>query len=523
MPVQTSRDLEVRAEALEAASARVEGALADFSHMDSSIGTKAVEGSMWMIGATGTAKLLGFVCQLGLAWFLTKEDYGVYAIAISFSVLLSVLRDGGLPMVLEQRGSRFDEFVGPVFWMMLALNTLTAVAIAAMSRPVARLYDIQELAGVIQLFALSIPLSVLPSVLSVRLAVNLRFRELSLLQVISAFNRNVLLMFFAWHGFGPRSFLLPLVITNVIDSGTFWAVTRYAPWTRRPNFPIWPELFRSGRWVLLGTFAIGIGNNGAYLVLGKILPSAVVGIFFFSYQLVIQLGTLLSDNVYQVLVPTFVRIAHDAARVRAAVPRALSAVVLIGSAASLSIAAAYEPLERALWHGKWSASSQPIYVLAAMWPAVAGVSVLRALQMATGGFQAWGLVTIAAAALSISGTVAGAYVGHSATAAAFGFSIGAVCGAALNARYALSGLGIGATHLIGSLLRPWSAVAGGALCAGTAGALIANPWTAVFICLTTFAVLSVAALLLVARESVELVIESLRRLVASRLPGRLRT
>ena len=45
---------------------------------------------MWMIEATGTAKLLGFACQLRLAWFLTKEDYGVYAIADSFSVLLSV-------------------------------------------------------------------------------------------------------------------------------------------------------------------------------------------------------------------------------------------------------------------------------------------------------------------------------------------------------------------------------------------------------------------------------------------------
>ena len=88
--MQTSRDLEVRAEALEAASAHVQGAPADFSHVDSSIGTKAVEGTRWMLGATGTAKLLGFACQLGLAWFLTKKDYGVYAIEASFSVLLSV-------------------------------------------------------------------------------------------------------------------------------------------------------------------------------------------------------------------------------------------------------------------------------------------------------------------------------------------------------------------------------------------------------------------------------------------------
>ncbi|MGA2780221.1 MAG: oligosaccharide flippase family protein, partial [Steroidobacteraceae bacterium] len=82
-----------------------------------------------MIGATGAAKALGFVCQFALAWFLTKKEYGIYAIAISLSVFLSILRDGGLPMVLEQKGQRFDLFAGPVFWMMLAINISTAIVI----------------------------------------------------------------------------------------------------------------------------------------------------------------------------------------------------------------------------------------------------------------------------------------------------------------------------------------------------------------------------------------------------------
>jgi len=292
------------------------------------------------------------------------------------------------------------------------------------------------------LFAATIPLSVLPSILSVKLAVNLRFRELGLIQVVSATARNGLLLFFAWAGFGARSFLLPVLITSVTDALLLWMVTRFSPWTLRPRFRLWPELFADGRWILLGTFSIAIGNNGAYFVLGQLLSSDVVGTYFFAYQLVVQLGVLLSDNVYQVLAPSFMRMGPDLARIRAAVPRALSVVVLVGATASLSIAAIYEPLERALWHGKWSAATNSVHILGVIWPAAAAVSVLRALQMATGHFRQWGIVTFVGAVASIFGAAVGAYIGGTAGAAAMGFGLGVLLGTALNAAFALPRIGV---------------------------------------------------------------------------------
>src|ERR1700683_1789976 len=139
--------------------------------------------------------------------------------------------------------------------------------------------------------------------------------------------------------------------------------------------------------------------------------------------MVVQLGMLLADNVYQVLFAAFVRMNHDIARIRAAVPRALSVVVLVGATASLSVAAVYQPLQRALWHGKWAAPASAVYVLALVWPAAAVVSVLRALQAATGRFHQWGIVMLVGAIASVSGTVIGSYVGGSAPAAAAGFAV----------------------------------------------------------------------------------------------------
>ncbi len=506
--------LEAGAEAAAALATLVRNAQADG---DAPIANKAIEGSVWVIGATGAAKTLGFACQLALAWFLTKRDYGVYAIAISLSVFLSILRDGGLPMILERKGSEFDSYAGPVFWMMLAMNAGTGLLIAMIAGPAAKLYQIPELAGVIALFAATIPLSVLPSILSVRLAVDLRFRELGLIQVISATLRNGLVLLFAWAGFGARSFLLPILITSVTDSLLFWLATRYSPWAMPPKFRLWSELFAGGRWVLLGTFSIAMGNNGAYFLLGEFLPSDVVGTYFFAYQLVVQLGVLLSDNVYQVLVPSFVRMGRDMLRIRAAVTRALKVVVLVGAAASLSIAAVYEPLERILWHGKWAGATNSVHILAIAWPAAAGVSVLRALQMATGHFRQWGIVTLIGALASVSGTAIGAYIGGSAASAATGFGLGALFGAVLNAGYALPRIGIRAIDTAPPVLRPWLILAATAVCAQLAGSRFDHTWIDILVTAACFCICGFFGLRVFANDSLQLVEISLRQIIRGNL------
>lgn len=495
---------------------RVEEALV----AEPSIGDRALEGSVWMIGATGLAKVLGFASQLALAWFLSQREFGVYAIAVSLSVMMSILRDGGVPMVLEQKGAGFERYAGSAFWMMLTINSATGLAIAAVAAPAARFYGIPELASVIELFALSVPLCVLPALLTLKLNLNLRFRELGLIQLASALIRNVLLLFFAWAGFGARSFLLPLLVTNVTDTILLWLVTRFSPWACKPEFALWPELFRSGRWVLLGTFAIAMGNSGAYFLLGKILPSDVLGTYFFAYQLVIQLGMLLADNVYQVLFAIFVRMGGELQRLRAAVPRALSVVVLVGAAASLSIAAVYKPLERALWQGKWAAAASAVYVLALAWPAAAGVSVLRALLAAAGRFHQWGLLTLVSAVASVGGTVIGAAFGGSAGTAAIGFAAGNLLGASLLAQYSFSLVGIRMRECATVVLRPWLILAGAAICARLIGNLTDNLWrdfagTALVLLVTSYAGLAVFA-----SDTLRLVLSSTRNLILGRLRGR---
>jgi O-antigen/teichoic acid export membrane protein len=447
-----------------------------------------------MLCASGVSRFLGFVCQLALAWFLTKRDFGVYAIAISLSVILTVLRDGGLPMVLEQKGRGFAEFAGPALWLMFLINGATGLAVFLIAAPAARYYAIPELEDVIRLFGASVPLCVLPSILVLRLSVDQRFRELSLILMVSAVARYGLLFAFAAGGYGARSFVLPQLIGSLLDTALLWHATRHTHWDWRPKIRYWRELFASGRWVTLGTFAIAISNSGAYFILGKYLPSETLGVYFFAFQLIVQLGMLLGDNAYQVLFATFVRMDWNLERIRQAVRKALQVVVVGGAAVSLGIAAVYDPLESLLWHGKWSAAGPLVDVLALVWPAVAMISVLRAVQMAVGHFRQWGTLMLVQAIGSIAGASVGALAGRSALAAALGYCVGILAGAALNARVALVGIRMHARDYPWSTFASWLWLAAAAAAAHTLGGLVRHPAAGVLVAAASYCLLGLIGL-----------------------------
>ena len=481
-----------------------------------SIGEHARRGSLWMVVATGAAKGMGLLGQLALAWLMSREEFGIYAIAISLSALLAVMRDGGLPTVLIQKGRRFDLYAGPVFWMMLAINSLTGLVIALVARPAARFYHQPELAAVIALFAVTVPICVPASLLGVRLTAQMRFRELGIVQVISAVLRNVLLVLFAWHGFGAKSFMLTVLVTNVTDALLLWYLTRYSPWTRPARVRLWPELMRSGRWVMLGTFSFGFYYNGVYFLLGKLLPSETVGTYFFAFQVITVLATLLANNAYQVLFAAFSRIATDTARLRAAVLRSASAMMLVASLASLGVAVVFRPLEHLLWHGKWADAAGAVQVFAVIWPAVALNNVLQALQAARGHFRLWGSIAFITSLPAVLGSALGALVRGSVDAAAVGYAIGTLLGLLINVRYSLMLLDMRVGPTMASALRPWLAAIAAAVAAIAVGHLLGEGVLAMLASTLSFCVSALLFLRLVANDSLALVVESLRRMISAR-------
>lgn len=420
------------------------------------IGRRVGWGLVWMVLNTGASKLISFAAQVILGVILSAHDFGVFAIATSITALTSVLRDGGIRHVLVQQGEDYESLVGPLFWMGMCLNLAVAILLAAATPAIAAAYHEPEIRWLLLLTAISIPLGTPTAVLSARLAIDLRFKAISIIRIVSAVIRYVGSVALAYAGYGALSFVLPFPLVALSEWLMTAVITRTPLWSRAFEVRRWAELFSRARWVLVGTLGVALNNTGTYFLIGVVLPTDVVGVYFFAYQIVIQIGVLLAHNVNQVLFPAFAKLRGAPERQRAAVLRSLRMLMLIATPISVFLLPVFPPLEEWVWHRHWAGSVASVQVLSICYPFSVIIAVPMALELANGNFRRWGTMLLAyATGLVLTGGL-GAATTRSATGVAIFTGAYSVIAALAFTRASLRPIGIGVRASLRVVLPIWT-------------------------------------------------------------------
>ena len=365
-------------------------------------------GSFWMMLSAAIQRGASFGAQIVLGWLLTQRDFGIFALATSIAALAGALRDGGVRQLLIQQHEHYDRLLGPMFWMALAFNVATGVVLAALAPTIAWTMDEPTLVSLVVILAIAQPLGTPSAILTARLSIDLRFREVGRIATVSSLVRYVGTIGLAAAGFGPLSFVLPLPVLSVIEGAMAYAYTRERPWARPASPGAWPRMLAEARWIFIGTFGLAALNLGAALTIKPFVSTAVVGVYYFAFQVIVQVGMLLSANMLQVLFPAFARINDDPRRLSAAASRALRQLMLIATPMCLGLAATFGPLELLIWQGKWKPAADAVRAIAVLYPAVIASSVPLALQQARGSFRSSGLTLLALGVASLGGSMIGA-------------------------------------------------------------------------------------------------------------------
>ncbi|MCA9293108.1 MAG: oligosaccharide flippase family protein [Phycisphaerales bacterium] len=365
-------------------------------------------GVSWFALATMASRAASFVAQVVLGRLLTQEDFGVYAIAIAVATFLFIVRDAGVRDLLVHRASAkgaHDD--GSMFWIAAIFNLVLGVIMVLTSGAFAWIYDEARLAPLLIVLAISVPLSTPGSMYYARLRVDMRFRDAASVVTLSAIVRFSSMIVLALMGFGLYSFAIPWTIVSIVEGILGWWFVRRPMWEGPPHFRKWPALLREVRWLLLARFGdFGI-YNGDYLVAGKLLTTAAIGVYFFAFQLVAQTALLLSLNVQTVLLPALARLAHEEQRFAGALRRVLRTQAVWASFICFGLASVIEPLEHVLWSGRWAAAVPAMFVLSMAFPMRVTQGVTNAALQARGRFKAAGVLT----ALEALGFVTSACVG----------------------------------------------------------------------------------------------------------------
>ncbi|MCA9285415.1 MAG: oligosaccharide flippase family protein [Phycisphaerales bacterium] len=330
-------------------------------------GRRAARGMLLLTSAAVFTKGSGFLANLVLGWLLSKDDFGVFAIAISLSSVATSIQDGGATRLIRHP-DEFARLGRAVSRVSLAVNLLAATAVLVMAPIAASIYQRPSLVWLLLIIGASLPLGNRPLMLKARLIADLRFGTLSRIDTTSTIFRNILAVTLAWAGFGAMSLALPTPIGLLLD----WLLLHRAVGSGIPGEPLnralFAELFRSMRWIALGLVAIAIAANGPPTIIGLFQPTAVVGVFFFGMQIALTPLMVFNAGLAQVLMPTLSRFRDDTRRQGLAFQRMLSVVSLASAPIAIGIVLLAPQLVQLLWHGRWNDAVPVIQATAATIP-----------------------------------------------------------------------------------------------------------------------------------------------------------
>jgi O-antigen/teichoic acid export membrane protein len=413
-----------------------------------SIAGRTLRATLWMVVNSAYVRAASFIAQVLLASILSAHDFGVYAAAIALTALVLPFRGGGLYEWLTQGGvNGLDQRGGDTWWGALLTNGIIGLAICVLAWPAAGFFDEPALVGVLLVFGLTFPLITPGSFHRTVLGLHLRGREISIIDMAGASVRYPLMVALALLGLGPLSFVLPLPASYLAE----WAVgawfSRDPTWRRRSTPSLWGVLFWSNRWTLGAMLLFSISANIDFLTVGRLAPLAVLGAYFFAYQMTYMSATLVTDNARKVLFPALVAIPHE--RRAAAALQTTTVAVVLGAPFLLALGAVADPLEDLVWGGKWDAAVLAMQVFSLGLP-IHFLSVLTQSELQSNGqYRAWAAFSGIRGIAAGTGAVAGCLLFPSETgriAACVAAGIG--CAELVQTIVTFHRNGIGAGHML---------------------------------------------------------------------------
>ena len=336
-----------------------------------------------------------FIAQIVLGWLLFEEDFGLYAIAISIASLVQIFRDGGTRKIVVQRGQRhFARLCPSVFWMATTFNVAAAALLALGAYPASLLYEEPRLFWMIMILSLSCLVGTPDTMYRAWLSVQLRFRELARINLIVGLVRSGSMILLAVLGAEAQSFVWPAVIV----SASGWVMGRVLcgplPLSGRVRLKLGRVLLHSSVWLILGSGAMIMTRQGPYMVLGLFHDPAVIGIYFFAFQLLMQLNQLLAANIQSVLLPALSSVQRNSQRHADAVIRSSQAMMFLSVGFAMGLSVGLGDLIRFVWGDKWVAAIPAVLWMGLFFPTRMLLNVFEPAMQSRGKYKDWALISV---------------------------------------------------------------------------------------------------------------------------------
>ncbi|HKW98492.1 MAG TPA: lipopolysaccharide biosynthesis protein [Bryobacteraceae bacterium] len=264
---------------------------------------------LWTTALQLTKNILGFGISILLAHFLEPGDYGLVGMVTVLIGMVSVIQDWGMGQAVVYFED--DPSHLPTYFNLTTATGIVLTVVTFFSAPViAAFYNEPRLVVLVRVLSFTLLLGSLRAVPSGLLTKRFQFRTLTLAEGGCTLTAGLIAVGLAWKGFGVWSLVTNILLGALLQTILFCSMLR-------PRFSLHMDgqlLKKVLHWGLPYTGATLLWqfyDNADYLIIGKLLGSAPLGLYTLGFRLATVANDKISSVINRVTFPSFSAMQDD--------------------------------------------------------------------------------------------------------------------------------------------------------------------------------------------------------------------
>lgn len=334
------------------------------------------QGAVWSALEKISIQLVQFVIGVVLARILSPVEYGIIGILIVFIAISNVFIDSGFTKALIQKQDRTEEDKSTVFWFNFFISVVCYLLLWVAAPFIGEFYELEILTSLLRVLALVLVINSLFTVPSTLLNIDLDFKTLAKINLISVVVSGLIAIYLALQGFGVWALAYQTLIKSGLAMFLTWFWVRWIP-SMVFSKSSFKTLFSYGSNLLISSLLNVTVNNFYALFIAKLMSAKDLGYY--------TRGTQFSDFVYgtissildSVLLPGLSTIQDQKQVLIAQTRKIIKLTALVTVPVFLFLALMAEPIIITLLTDKWAPAApiMQIFCVARLITIISGINV----------------------------------------------------------------------------------------------------------------------------------------------------
>jgi O-antigen/teichoic acid export membrane protein len=266
--------------------------------------------AFWSLINQSLGQFLTFFVFLVTARFVSKEDFGIMAMALLAIELFKQVLIESVGMTFLAKKDPTDDDYSAGFFVIFVGGSVSALLIFSFAKPFAEVFGHPNIEITLRWISLILFVTGLSKMHEVWLTKHLKFKTLAIRSITSICIGGTIGIVMAINGYGINSLIAQQIITAIISTTWLWFSCSW-----RPNFHFkWiniAEILNYGKFVSLNSTANFFGNQSDVALSSYYLGSAATGVYNAAKRMLTAISMIIGGGLNSVALPALASISND--------------------------------------------------------------------------------------------------------------------------------------------------------------------------------------------------------------------